>query len=190
MQPRRAPGIPPAGEQSPATAFYQRHAQAVLLFLRNHLPVKEDAEDLLLDVLLAAVEKQTPLELPEAQQRAWLLHVARQKLIDHHRQVTRHPAVALDDEITASLFASEDHAPEQAALRREDHALLRERFASLPEQYQKVLWLRFAYGLRAKEIGEQLQKSDGAVRMLLSRALNCLREIYESHQGDVHHDAQ
>ena len=190
MQPLRAHGMLPAGDNSPATTLYQRHAHAVLLFLRNHLPVKEDAEDLLLDVLLAAVEKKTPLELPEGQQRAWLLHVARQKLIDHHRHVTRHPAVVLDDGIIESLFASEDHAPEQATLRREDHALLRKRFASLPEQYQRVLWLRFAYGLRSKEIGEQLQKSEGAVRMLLSRALNCLREIYESHQGDAHHDAE
>ena len=190
MQPRRAPGIPPASDWSPATALYQRHAQAVLLFLRNHLSIKEDAEDLLLDVLLAAVEKKTPLELPEGQQRAWLLHVARQKLIDHHRRVTRHPAIVLDNEITETLFASEDHAPEQAVLRHEDHALLRKLFASLPEQYQQVLWLRFAYGLRSKEIGEQLQKSEGAVRMLLSRALNCLREIYESHQGDAHHDAE
>ena len=89
----------------------------------------------------------------------------------------------------ATLFASDDHSPEQAALRHEAQAFLRERFASLPEQYQKVLWLRFAYGLRSKEIGEQLQKSEGAVRMQLSRALNCLRDIYERHQGGSHHDA-
>ena len=190
MNPLRATGMLHTGDHSLATALYQRHAQAILLFLRNHLPVKEDAEDLLLDVLLAAVEKKSPLELPEGQQRAWLLHVARQKLIDHHRHARRHPAVVLDDEVMQTLFADEDHIPEQTILRREDHALLRERFASLPEQYQKVLWLRFAYGLRAKEIGEQLQKSEGAVRMLLSRALNCLREIYESHPGGSHHDAQ
>ena len=144
MHPPRVTSMPEAGEHSLATVLYQRHAHAILMFLRTHLSVKEDAEDLLLDVLLTAVEKKTPLDLPEAQQRAWLLHVARQKLIDHHRRVMRHPAVALDDEITETLFASEDHAPEQTALRREAHALLRERFASLPEQYQKVLWLRFA----------------------------------------------
>jgi DNA-directed RNA polymerase specialized sigma24 family protein len=48
------------------------------------------------------------------------------------------------------LIAADEHSPEQVVLRHEDHRLLHERFATLPEQYQTVLWLRFAYRLRSK----------------------------------------
>jgi len=166
------------GGQAPATELYQRHAQVVLLYLRRYLPTKEDAEDLLLEVFLRALENQVPLTLSEPEQRAWLLHVSRQKVADYYRRRTRHPSVPLDEQAIEQLFAADEHSPEQVALRHEKHHLLRERIATLPEQYQTVLWLRFAYGMRSKAIGLQLQKSEGAVRTLLSRALNHLRDIY------------
>lgn len=177
-----------AGDHSLATALYQRHAQTVFLYLRRHLSSREDAEDLLLEVFLCAVEKTTPLEFSEQQQRAWLLRVARYKLIDHHRQSARRSRVSLDDTIAETLLADEEQGPEQLALREEEHLVLRRRFAALPEHYQQVLWLRFAYGLHTKAIAQQLQTSDGAVRVLLVRALNSLRSIYEHHRGDSHHD--
>jgi hypothetical protein len=92
-----------ARDQSLATALYQRHAQAVFLYLRRHLLSREDAEDLLLEVFLSAVEKQTQLEFSEQRQRAWLLRVARYKLIDYHRQNTRRPRVSLDEQFTDTL---------------------------------------------------------------------------------------
>lgn len=176
-----------AGDQPLATALYQRHAHAVFLYLRRQLSSREDAEDLLLEVFLCAVEKKTPLELSEQQQRAWLLRVARYKLIDHHRQNARRPRVSLDDTIAETLLADEEYGPEQLTLRDENHLLLRQRFASLSENYQQVLWLRFAHGLHTKAIAQHLQKSEGAVRALLARALNSLRGIYEYHRGDSHH---
>ncbi|HLX57282.1 MAG TPA: sigma-70 family RNA polymerase sigma factor [Ktedonobacteraceae bacterium] len=186
MHPRRAWNASEAGEQAPATEIYQRHAQAVLLYLRRYLAIREDAEDLLLEVFLRAIEKQIPLTLPEEEQRAWLLHVARQKLADYYRQRIRHPSVPLN-EMSIEQLVADEHSPEHIALRHEDHRLLHERFAALPEQYQTVLWLRFAYGLRSKAIGQQLQKSEGAARTLLCRALNHLRSMY--HQGgSPHHD--
>lgn len=178
-----------AGDHSLADSLYQQHAQAIFLYLRKNLSSREDAEDLLLEVLLCAVEKQTPLKFSEQRQRAWLLRVARYKLIDHYRLHTRHPHVSLDDPVVETLLADEEHEPEQLALSNEDHLVLRQRFAALPEHYQQVLWLRFAYGLHTKAIAQQLQKSDGAVRVLLTRALNGLRNIYEHHRGDSHHGA-
>lgn len=182
-----SPGIAQADDQSLATALYEQHAQAILLHLRRHIPAKEDAEDLLLEVFLCALEKKTPLHLPENQQRAWLLHVAQHKLIDHYRWQARHLSVELGKEFAGTLL-DEDFVPESLALRGEDQRLLRQRFATLPETYQKVLWLRFAEGLRSKAIGQCMQKSDGAIRILLTRALNSLRSIYE--QGDSRHEAE
>ena len=176
-----APGADDNG--TPATEIYQRHAYAVLLYIRRYVRQREDAEDLLLEIFLCALEKQVPLTLPEPEQRAWLIHVARQKLADYYRKRMRHPSFPLDEMTLEQLVASDEYSPEYAALRDENHRLLHERFATLPEQYQTVLWLRFAHGLRSKAIGQRLQKSEGAARTMLSRALNHLRGIYIHAQG-------
>ena len=105
------------------------------------------------------------------------------KLADYYRQRSRRPSVPLDEITIEQLLADEAYKPDQLALQHEDYRLLHERFATLPEHYQTVLWLRFAYGLPAKAIGERLQKSEGAVRTLLSRALNHLRGIYIHAEG-------
>jgi RNA polymerase sigma-70 factor, ECF subfamily len=77
------------------------------------------------------------------------------------------------------------HGPQYlAALRNEEHALLRQRLGQLPEHYQMILQLRFANGLRCAEIASRLQKSEGAIRMVLARALNALRARYAKQKGE------
>jgi RNA polymerase sigma-70 factor (ECF subfamily) len=157
-------------------ALYEQHASAVLMYLRRHGAQNEDAEDLLLEVFLAAMESSTLLNMGSGEQRAWLQRVAHNKLVDHQRQTFRRRFVALDEAMEA-LF-DEDSAPEHVALRNENHTQLREHLATLPELQQEVLHLRFALGLRSKEIAQVLNKSDEAIRTLLSRAINVLRTIY------------
>ncbi len=53
---------------------------------------------------------------------------------------------------------------------------MREALAELPEDRRQVVILRFTEGLSAREIGEVLDRSDGAVRVLLHRALRDLAD--------------
>jgi RNA polymerase sigma-70 factor (ECF subfamily) len=168
-------------------ALYERYAPNILLYLRQHAITKEDAEDLLVEVFLAAMESTTLLALPEDTQLAWLQRVARNKAIDHVRRSTRRQAVNLDD-LTEILPDDEQLAPERVAVQHEDRALLRKRLTSLPLQQQEVLRLRFNYGLRSREIAQHLNKSDTAVRMLLSRAIGFLRTIYRQQEGGNSHE--
>jgi RNA polymerase sigma-70 factor (ECF subfamily) len=168
-------------------ALYEQYAPNILLCLRQHTMTKEDAEDLLVEVFLAAMESTTLSTLSEDIQLAWLQRVARNKAIDHLRRSARRQATNLDD-LTEILPDDEHLAPEQVAVRREDHAVLRRRLASLPLQQQEVLRLRFSYGLRSREIAQCLNKSDTAVRMLLSRALGFLRTIYGQQEGGNSHE--
>jgi RNA polymerase sigma factor (sigma-70 family) len=157
-------------------ALYEQHASVVLTYLRKHGAKNEDAEDLLLEVFLAAMESSTLLNMSGGQQRAWLQRVAYNKLVDHQRRSFRRQVVALDEAMD-TLF-DEDSAPEQVALRNENRTRLHKHLATLPESQQEVLHLRFALGLRSREIAQKLNKSDDAIRALLSRAINVLRTIY------------
>jgi RNA polymerase sigma-70 factor (ECF subfamily) len=47
----------------------------------------------------------------------------------------------------------------------------------LPEDHRDALRLRYFEGLGSKEIAERLGKSNGAVRVMLSRSLSKLQEL-------------
>ncbi|HLG61049.1 MAG TPA: RNA polymerase sigma factor [Ktedonosporobacter sp.] len=167
----------PLSDDAALADLYQRHVYTLLSFIRRYVSTREDAEDVLLEVFLAAMERNALIGLSEGEQLAWLRRVAHNKCVDTYRRSVRRPAIPLDSALDM-LYGPEEQTPEQVALRSEEYALLRDYLMHLPEQQQAVLRLRFADDLRSSEIARRLNKSEGSVRMLLSRALNHLRKVY------------
>jgi RNA polymerase sigma factor (sigma-70 family) len=159
-------------------ALYQHYASGILAYFYKQTASRDDAEDLLLDVFLAAMERNNLAGLKEAEQKAWLWGVARNKVADYYRRKARHPGVKLK-QVEETLYVDEAQEPEQITLRREEYADLRATVAQLTELQQDVLQLRFAYGFSCAEIATVLEKKEGAVRMVLSRTLKFLRSIYD-----------
>jgi RNA polymerase sigma factor (sigma-70 family) len=157
--------------------LYEQHALLLMSYVRRHVPSREDAEDIVLEVFLATLQRQELFQLPEENQLAWLLRVAHNKIADYHRGMKKRPVANLDNAAT-TVPAGGEQDPDQLALRHEEEALLREHLSKLPMSYQLILQLRFGDGLRTAEIASRLNKSSGAVRMMLTRALNSLRETY------------
>ncbi|GHO48247.1 RNA polymerase sigma factor [Ktedonospora formicarum] len=170
----------PAGNDAFAAELYQRYAQEIFVYLRMHTPTREDAEDVLIDVFLAALEQKNFQKVPIEKQRAYLWRVAQNKANDVYRRLKRRP-VSPVEQVADSLHFDENQEPEQQFMRTESYALLRSHIQRLPELQRKLLHLRFVNGLRSKEIAQILNKREGTVRMLLSRTLNTLRSIYEKH---------
>jgi RNA polymerase sigma-70 factor (ECF subfamily) len=164
-------------QQEAIATLYEQYWFVVLRTIRQHITSHEDAEDVLLDVFLAALESDVFFHLAEQQQVAWLRRTAYNKAMDLHRQRSRQPLLALqeDDE---TLFVDDERSPENTFLKREEQIRLQSQLALLPELQQEILRLRFADGLRCKEIAARVQKNEGTVRSLLSRTLNSLRGLY------------
>ena len=80
---------------SPAAALYERHAALIFAYLRLHVASPEDAEDLLLEVFLAALQWKPIYSLSPGEQLAWLRQVARNKLADHYCAAARRPMTSL-----------------------------------------------------------------------------------------------
>lgn len=169
-------------DDSALALLYQRFAPVLFAFIYRKMASREDAEDLLLEVFLAALERPGFTMLGAKEQENWLWSVTHHKLIDHYRRSARRPGVQLDL-IMDNLYERDEYAPEQVMLRREEYARLRGHIKQLPELQQELLRLRFANDLRCAEIAAVLQKNEGAVRMLLSRTMKFLRAIYEQEAG-------
>jgi len=170
----------------PIEKLYTEYAHDILRYIHRYIFSREDADDVLVEVFLAAMESSTLPKLSMQEQFAWLLRVARNKVVDYQRKVIKTPAVALD-EVLDSPFDAGLVTPEEALLEREEVELLHTCLSALPALQQHILQLRFGDDLRTKEIASRLHKSDGAVRSLLLRSLNFLRNLYNAHEEERIH---
>lgn len=74
------------------------------------------------------------------------------------------------------LLAANIATPSEDAVRNERELLLADALAELPPDYREVIVLRQVEGLPFEAIGQRMDRSSGAVRMLWLRALRSLRE--------------
>jgi RNA polymerase sigma factor (sigma-70 family) len=174
---------------SPVAVLYRQHGPFIFSWLLKQVHSWEDAEDLLLDVFLVAFERGRLLSVPEDKQLAWLLSVAQHKVIDLYRLSTQRQQVPLDT-VVDSLEIDAALTPEAMTLRSERQADLRAALQTLSQSQQEVVRLRFGEGLRCTEIAMVLGKREGAVRILLWRALTFLRTHYTGVQEGDEHDAR
>jgi DNA-directed RNA polymerase specialized sigma24 family protein len=96
--------------------LYRKNGRAILAFVRRQVISLEEAEDIVLEVFVAALESDVLMKLGEQEQQAWLHRVARKKCIDHLRRTTRRPAVPLDT-ITEGIYDDDEREPDKLAVR-------------------------------------------------------------------------
>ena len=169
---------------SPVSTLYERYAPALFAFIRQRSRSREDAEDVLVDIFVAAIEYDELVRLGEKEQVAWWWRVTRNKTVDAYRRGTLRQNVDLDT-VTDTMYDDDERGPEEVTLRREDHAHLHAYLEQLPPVQREAMRLRFANDLRYAEIAEVLGKREGTVRVMLSRSLGFLRTIYEKDQKQL-----
>ncbi|MEO6892064.1 MAG: RNA polymerase sigma factor [Ktedonobacteraceae bacterium] len=165
-------------EHSLYAELYQCHAPGLFAYAYQHTTSREDAEDIVLDVFLSVLQNKRFPTFEAKKQEAWLWTITRHKVADYYRRSTRRKHVSLEW-LSEPLYEDERLTPEQLSLKHEEYIQLSSALQTLPELQQEVLRLRFGHGLKYKEIAPVMEKNEGAVRMLLSRALYSLRGIYK-----------
>lgn len=161
-------------------AVYRRYAPQVFAYLLRNTPSHQDAEDLLLEVFQIVLEKLPTLE-DTPRLGAYLQVVARNKMADYYRRRGQQQLIPLED-IAETVYEREELGPEQILLAQEQSANLRRVVNSLPELQQTILRLRFGHALRCREIAQKINKSENAVRMMLSRSLKHLRSLHSMYE--------
>lgn len=164
--------------------LYHRHAPNILVSLRRHISSPEDAEDLLMEIFLAAFQRrETVCTMSDKMQLAWLRRVAHNKLVDFYRRTARKPMLPIDEH--TNVLYNHEQEPEFVVIRQENYAWLQAHLHNLSAAQQEVVRLRFGRGLRCVEIAKLLNKREGAIRMLLARSLNMLRSFYDYEREEI-----
>ena len=168
-------------DPGPFERVYDAHVVGIYRFVYARVGNHPDAEDLTAQVFVRAVE-QLDTDREPGQIAAWLYRVAQNATADYWRAFYRLPLVGVDHVAPGWEPVDEGRRPEAAAGdggAARVQALLRR----LPEQYRRVLELRFLERRTVAETAAELGISNGNARVLQYRALRRAALLGEGTDG-------
>src|SRR6266568_4036855 len=131
------------------STFYDRFAGIIFQYLLQQVSNEQDAEDLLLEVFLAALQNTSLTGLPAVRQLAWLRRVARNKIIDHYRHTTLFSIQPLEQ---TQQTEDQSLTPERQAEEQEKWTWLSQAIEQLPPVQRELIRLRYVQELRLTQI--------------------------------------
>lgn len=146
--------------------LYQQYHDQIYRFCRAKLPTKADAQDAVAVTFMRAWNYLTNAVVEESFS-GLLYTIARGVIAGFYQK--RKKTEGMED-YADPIGGSKEQIEAGVEL-----TFIKEQLATMKEDYAQVLIMRFFDGLSIREISKQLQKTDGATRVLLHRALKTLR---------------
>jgi RNA polymerase sigma-70 factor (ECF subfamily) len=181
-----------SGNQDALQELLALHVDGLRAYVRLHadpmLRARESCSDMVQSVFRECLEDLASFSFQnEPAFRKWLFQKAMTKIVDRRRYwlaQRRHPGREQQQPVEHlnAWFPSAS----QIAIRNEDLESLEECFAQLPDEYRRVIVAARLIGQPHAEIAAELGKNEGAVRMLLHRALVRLALLMQERQGSAH----
>ena len=184
------------GDQNALEGLLLQHLPSLQAFVRlrmgEHLKARESCSDLVQSVCREVLQDLPVFEYrDEAGFRQWLYTRALNKIFNRarfykaeKRDLAREirPPGGQDQSDAAGILDvyATFCTPSQDAVAHERLRQVEDAFAQLPEDYREVITLSRVVGLSHQQIAAQLDKSEGAVRVLLHRALARLSGLLET----------
>jgi RNA polymerase sigma-70 factor (ECF subfamily) len=173
-----------AAQRDPARfeSLYRRYLAQVYSYAYYELGDHHDAEDATERTFLSALtnlhrfeERARPADGEGASTfRVWLFRIARNAVANQRRQARRHPTAPLE----AAPLAADPLDVEGRVAARDEAAAAWRAVGRLPADRRRAIVLRFVDEMSTAEIAGVLGRSEGAVRVLLHRALRTVaREL-------------
>lgn len=158
-------------------ALYDRAMPEVYGYLLRRCRSATVAEDLTAETFLAAVSA-VQRNTVERLSVAWLITVARNKLIDHWRRLSR-------EERTLRLAGGDAALTDDAEWDdRLEEPRAMEVLSDLGPHHRIALTLKYLDGFTVSQIAEQLGRTDHATEALLARARSAFRRSYGERSDD------
>ena len=158
-------------------AAYEDHVWAVYAFIAYRVRGRSDAEDLTQVTFERALKSWHRYDDTKSPVGGWLIAIARNVLIDHHRRGQVRPGQPVDTDELPEEATGTSPGPEAALA---GDPLLMEALAGLTEREREFIGLRYGTDMTGPEIAELTGLNLANVQQILSRALRKLKGQLEA----------
>ena len=144
---------------------FELERRRLLVYIRRHIPSQIDAEDLLQDVFCELVEAYRAMK-PIAHAGAWMMQVAKNRLIDWFRRPRREVVEDAGKRILLDLLPSPGGGPDALFAREVLLAEIEAALGELPPSQREVF---LAHEIDGRSFADMSRETGVSVRTLLSR---------------------
>lgn len=162
----------PGAPQPDLAELYEEHVWSVYGFFGYHRLARHDAEDLTQATFERAIRAWPRYDPARASVKTWLIAIAQNLLIDHHRRERSRRHSSTDTEGFDEALLGSTPGPGE---RFELSPALSTALQALSDRERQVIALRFGGELSGPEIAQLLELSLANVQQIASRALRKLR---------------
>lgn len=166
--------------------IYERYVTKIYNYIYYRTGNAQDAEDITAKVFFRAMAHIQNYEDKGVPFQAWLYRIAHNLVANFHRDESRRKIIPLDDYLAQSLKTD---APDRIAEHNEEQAALLSAIRRLPAERQQLLILKFVHDKSNAEIGEIMNRTEGAIKSLYHRTLLALRDEMQMQDMPQRHDA-
>ncbi len=148
--------------------YYNKIARYAFVRVRN----RTEAEDIASEVFLKALHSLESYKQQGIPMQAWLFRIAHNLVVDHFRKTAKKKTIPIDSVQIESVTDPVKTAETNIELARVNKAM-----EQLTPAQREVIRLRFFGGFTSKEVGQILNKGDGAIREMQRAATQSLRNL-------------
>ncbi len=156
------------------TELYRAHLRDVYSYSYYRVGNHHDAEDLTEQTFLQAYRHfaRAQRESDGRPLRPWLIRIAHNLAANYYRDRSRKPQTQLED----AAIVSAPHDTEDLVEGRQELKDVLTGVAGLPDDRREALIMRFALDMDNREIARALDRSEGATKVLIHRAIKQLEQ--------------
>ncbi|MCK4744508.1 RNA polymerase sigma factor [Candidatus Parcubacteria bacterium] len=166
-----------AGDEKSFSLLYDLYADRIFRFISFKITSSEEAEDLTSEVFMRAWRYfQNGYKIDNL--KAFLYRVSRNAIIDFYKKNYNKKTVGLEECETAEnskKVKTGKNLIDKIDLDIELKQVL-QNLDLLKDEYKEIILLRFIEDYSASEISKIMNRSKGAIRVLMHRALNALKD--------------
>ncbi len=162
---------------------YDLYAEKIYRYIFFKVRTQEDAQDLTSEVFLKTWQYISENTKEIKNLNALFYKIARNLVIDYYRKLNQQD-MPMEQEVLdqqQALISKEDLQEVETKIEMER---IEEKLRELKDEYRDVIILRYIEQMSVKEIAKIIDKKSGAVRVMIYRALNILKELMEAEKGN------
>ena len=165
------------GDPRAIEVFYQEFSPGILKYLKYKLPREEDAQEILNDVFLNAIDE-LPTLMKQTNVKSWLYQIAHNKVANFYRK-KKLKSLLFSQFPYLQIVAEEIYQPEFQLEKQEIKIRLQIALAKLSQKYQQILHMHYVLQMPVKLIALNLNLSFKATESRLYRARQQFMRQYQ-----------